>query len=184
MAGVEVLGAISSALQLAECVIKIINAFSEALDTVKSASKVLQGKSDQLIRLKLAALAVQENRQLHTKLIQSHLEATIAKADVLHTVVKSTIVEHTEGSFQRRFWKAFRKAGEKALLEAFENLETEKISLLLCIQIASAETLSKIDRGMANIRETSNGSIVGVQEKNGGMHSGEVWHIDLQLEMI
>jgi len=162
----EAIGIIASASQLVEYSLKVVSAIAEALHTLKYAPETLQGKLEQVLRLKEAADAIRSNCHLHTELIHGHLEATIARAESLHTIILSVTLDYTTGSFQRRLWKAILKKGEKTLLRAFDNLEREKLSLLLCIQIASAETMGNIGQSVGLLSLSKESEKVALAEKS------------------
>jgi len=144
----EALGVIASAMQLVEYSLKVVSALSEAFEKVRTASTIFNGKIDQVFRLIQAADTVRQNAQLHTPIIATQLQATITEANSLHSTLLEITFQYTRGSFQKRYWKAITKKGEKSLLEAFERLDREKASLLLCIQISGFDIMSEISKSL------------------------------------
>ena len=145
----EVLSVLAGVAQLMEYASKLFSALLKAFQTVKYGAKLLKAQSQQVTRLIDTVVALRQNEQLHTPLIAQQLQVIVTEADALLAVLHAATLACTSGPLQRRFWTALRNRHEESILQAFKRLEEEKAALLLCINLASAETLSSLYQSMS-----------------------------------
>ena len=145
----EVLSVLAGVAQLMEYAPKLFSALLKAFQTVKYGAKLLKARSQQVTRLIDTVVALRQNEQLHTPLIAQQLQVIVTEADALLAVLHAATLACTSGPLQRRFWTALRNRHEESILQAFKRLEEEKAALLLCINLASAETLSSLYQSMS-----------------------------------
>jgi hypothetical protein len=138
MAGVEVLGALAIAAQLAQQGLQIVSFISDLCSKVRDAPDSIRKQSLQVEQLIDIARLVKHNPSLQTDLVASILRNCVNEAEKLREILAQVSTAAGDGTV-RKFWKALDGlAEEKRILELFANLEREKSSLTLCIETISS----------------------------------------------
>lgn len=145
MAGLEVLGVIASALQVADIGLKILNSLLEIMDRFKGYNEQLNSHIIQVRQLTEAANLISETPGLQTPAIHSHLQSTLVEAAGLNLTLEK-LAAKSSTSAGRRYWEIAVKGGfrEREILERLGGLEQRKTALILCITVAHSETLAGI----------------------------------------
>jgi hypothetical protein len=146
MSGLEALGALASAAQVAAYMVKVAAFLSDVFEKLKHAPERIRQHAHQIERLIDITLHIKENSSLHTQLIFAQLDSTIAQAYSLQALLGKLLSQYTQSSFRRRFWKALEGRKEKQLLVALQNLEREKTGLSLCLTASQTEFLHNVGR--------------------------------------
>jgi hypothetical protein len=134
MAGVEVLGALAAASQLAEQSLNIAIFISKLYSKVRDAPESIRKQSVQLEQLIDIAKLIEHNPLLQTDLMGSILRNCVSEAEELQEILANISTAAGDGKI-RELWKALDGvAKEKRILALFANLEREKSSLALCIK--------------------------------------------------
>ena len=134
MAGVEVLGALAAASQLAEQSLKIAIFVSDLYSKVRDALESIRKHSAQLEQLTDIAKLIEHHPPLQTDLVGSILRSCVGEAEKLQEILANISTAAGDGKV-RKFWRALGQvAEEKRILALFANLEREKSSLVLCIE--------------------------------------------------
>jgi hypothetical protein len=129
MAGLEVLGALASAVQLVDACVKVTAFISDLND----APEKIRTRIPQIQRLIEIATLIQHNSSLQTPLIGSVLAKCLDDANSLLDILKKLDIEVTTGKFVK-YWKALVSVTkEKQILGICQRLEEGKSSLALCI---------------------------------------------------
>jgi hypothetical protein len=138
MAGVEVLGALAAASQLAEQSLNIAIFISNLYSKVRDAPESIRKQSVQLEQLIDIAKLIEHNPPLQTDLVGSILRNCVSEAEKLQEILANISTATGDGKI-RELWKALDGvAKEKRILALFANLEREKSSLALCIETIDA----------------------------------------------
>jgi hypothetical protein len=134
MAGVEVLGALAAASQLAEKGVKITIFISDIYAKIRDAPESIRKQSVQVEQLIEVTRLVKDNPPLQTDLVGSILRNCVSEAEKLLGILEEITTAARDGR-ARKFWKALDGvAREKRILALLVNLEREKSSLALCIE--------------------------------------------------
>jgi hypothetical protein len=129
MSGLEVLGALASAVQLADACLKVAAFISDLRD----APKTIRTRIAQIERLTEIATLIQHNSSLQTPLVDSVLGTCLEDANNLLGILKKLDTDTSVGKVVK-YWKTLGGVTkEKRILGIFERLEERKSSLLLCV---------------------------------------------------
>ena len=136
MSGVEVLGALASAAQLAYYVIQANSVIIEQVKRLRNASVKFQQHADTATQLIAFARVVQSNQWLQTESMAALLQAILGRAEDVRKLLPR--VQHYDKtarlSFVTSYWKAFQTLRkEERILAIFAGLEEQKSALVLCI---------------------------------------------------
>ena len=138
MAGVEVLGALAAASQLAEQGLKIAIFISDLYSKVRDAPESIRKQSVQVEQLINIAKLIEHNPSLQIDSVGSILRNCIGEAEKLKEILGNISTAAGDGK-TRKLWKALDGvAKEKRILALFANLEREKSSLALSIETIDA----------------------------------------------
>lgn len=156
MSGLEVLGAIASAAQLATYVVKAAIFLSDIHERLKSAPGRIAQHAHQIARLVEVVLYIKDNELIYTKLVFAQLEHTIEEASNLRKLLIKVLGQYTSPSIRKKYWNLLKGKNEVQILCALENLEREKTGLTLCLAAAQTELLYDVKREVR--REETNTS--------------------------
>ena len=151
----EAIGALASISQLLEYGIKITSSVTEACKRIKGAKNRLQYYNSQIQQLTDIALLIQGNEQFQIPVVCAQVDSTVIQAKSLLYTIQIATADYTEGSRNKRYWKAVRATKESQISAGFERLEQEKGALILCISVMQASAISDISSNV----ETMNGNI-------------------------
>jgi len=144
MSGIEVIGLLASAAQLAFYTINISDLVSEIYHRVQNAPKRIQEHIQQIGQLISTARLIEKHELLQTDNINAHIISTLHQAKLLSATLDKVKGEYLQRSPLRRYWKLIKGGTEREILANFERLEKEKSSLLLCISIVHTDLLGNI----------------------------------------
>jgi len=133
MSGLEVLGAVASAVQLATLSHQLITSISTLCTQLKDTPINLKQRISQIESLIEVTKLIECSPQLQTVEIASVVRRCIVDAEALIEVLKGLRVRQRDG-LVGRYWKAvggLKKEGK--ILAVFGSLEREKSALVLCI---------------------------------------------------
>ncbi|CZR68475.1 uncharacterized protein PAC_18374 [Phialocephala subalpina] len=151
MSGIEliaVLGVAASAAQLIDYSLRVIGTISEIYSRVEDAPKRVVRYTAQINQIIAASKAIEEYQDLHTLLVDTQLQNTLAEIKHLHKALGAIHRDYTTGSSRKRVWKAIVGSNEKRILTSFERLEKEKTALILCITVNHTKKLQTIGAGV------------------------------------
>lgn len=138
MAGVEVLGALAAASQLAEQGLKIVIFISDLYSKVRDAPESIRKQSVQVEQLINIAKLIEHNPSLQIDSVGSILRNCTGEAEKLKEMLENISTAAGDGK-AKKLWKVLDGvAKEKRILALFANLEREKSSLALCIETIDA----------------------------------------------
>ncbi|CZR57987.1 uncharacterized protein PAC_07877 [Phialocephala subalpina] len=144
MSGLEVVGALSGAAQLADAGVQIIKLISNFYSQIRKAPESLQKRSGQIELLIDIAHLIQETPPLQTNLISSLLHNCIQDAHELRDILEKLTAAATANKLEK-YWKALGGVhNEKCILTICDKLEQEKNALTLCISSIDLELLHNI----------------------------------------
>lgn len=144
MSGVEVIGLLAGASQLALYALNISTSISEIYCRVQSAPKRIREHIVQIKQLTATARLIEKHESLQTENIYAHITSTLDQAKLLSDTLDYVKREYGSGTYLERYWKRLRGAGEKKILTNFERLEKEKSALLLSISLVHTDLLEDI----------------------------------------
>jgi len=150
MSGMEILGALASAAQLAEFGIKITAVLFEILERLQEYPARLRAHIEQVRQLVETAELISKHPVLHNQEVQSHLKSTLLVASELQTALEQLAEKYFGKPAGRRFWKIVLKGAvqEKQIESRFESLERQKSALIFCITVVHAGALASIQGGV------------------------------------
>ncbi|KAL6713117.1 hypothetical protein ACLMJK_009238 [Lecanora helva] len=144
MSGIEVVGLLASASQLAAYIVKISRSVFEIYCRVQNAPKRIQEHTEQIEQLIATARLIQKYRQLHTNNVNAHTVCTLKQARLLHEILVKVKEEYGCETSLKRHWRRLKGTCEKEILAGFERLEKEKSALLLSISLIHTDLLLEI----------------------------------------
>src|SRR5690348_3564649 len=104
MAGLEILGAVASAVQLADMCLKIATCAVDLFSRVRDAPETIQKRFEEVKRLIEIARLIEHNPPLQTPLIASIVTRARADADQLLKILTKIDVQPTAGKVVK-YWK-------------------------------------------------------------------------------
>ncbi len=129
----EVLGAVASAVQLADTCLKIATCAVDLFSRIRDAPETIRKRIvavDQLVEI---ARLIEHNPSLQTPLIASVLARARAEADQLFEILKKIDAQPTPGKMVK-YWKALEGVTkEKRIVAICDRLQEIKASLTLNI---------------------------------------------------
>ncbi|KAK4696133.1 hypothetical protein P7C71_g1739, partial [Lecanoromycetidae sp. Uapishka_2] len=157
MSGLEVLGALAAASQLAEQGLKITTTIYDIYRKVRDAPESIRKQTVQVEQLIDIAKLIKGTASLQTDLVASVLrDCTTDAHKVLHSLQQ--IAPGSELHAPKKLWKAL--AGitkEKNILEHLTKLEQGKSSLALCIATIDNSLLKSIHLEMVTVQTAVDG---------------------------
>jgi hypothetical protein len=133
MSGVEILGAVASAVQLADTCMKIAICAIDLFSRVRDAPETIRKRIVAVEQLVEIARLIQHNPSLQTSLIASVLNRARADADQLFEILTKIDAQLTAGKVVK-YWKALEGVTkEKRILAMCDRLQENKASLTLYI---------------------------------------------------
>jgi len=136
MTGIEVLGAMASAAQIAFYVIQTSSLIIEQFKRLRNAPIKFQQHSETATQLIGIARVVQSNQWLQTESMASLLKGILGKVEEVHKLLPK-VQKHDKAArpgFVITYWKAYRSLRkEERILAIFAGLEEQKSTLALCI---------------------------------------------------
>ena len=133
MSGLEIFGALASAIQLADACLQITAFISNLYSKVREAPETIRTRIAQIEQLIEIAKLVEHNTALQTPLIGSVLKRCLEDAGSLLEILKKLDSDASAGRAVK-YWKALGGVTkEKRILAICERLEERKSSLALCI---------------------------------------------------
>jgi hypothetical protein len=133
MSGLEILGALASAVQLADTCLKITISASELFTRVRGAPETIRTRIAQIEQLIEIARLIEHNSALQTPLIGSVLDRCREDTNNLLGILKKLDTEATARKVVKYWTALLGVTKEKKILGIFERLEERKSSLILCI---------------------------------------------------
>ncbi len=133
MSGVEVVGALAAASQLAEQILKAVAFISDLYVKVRDAPESIRKQAVQVEQLIDIARLIEHNPSLQTGAIASILQSCQSEARNLLDILCKILVAAQDGKV-KQLWKAIdRITKEKKILGCLRKLEQEKSALALFI---------------------------------------------------
>ena len=134
MSGLEVLGAVAAAVQLAECSLKIARLISELRSQVRDAPTSLSRRLSQVQHLTEIARLIETSPALQTKLIETLLESCLRDAASLEGIFERMVAKWSQGGKAAKYWRAIGDMNkEKQIAALCDRLEEGKSAITLCI---------------------------------------------------
>jgi hypothetical protein len=133
VSGLEALGAVAAASQLAEQGLKIISMISELYIKIRDAPESMRKDALQIQQLVDIAGLIEKTTSLQTAMVDSILRVCVAEATEVKRILDKACVAVGEG-YVKKLWRAvFGLTKEKTILAHFAKLEQGKSTLALCI---------------------------------------------------
>lgn len=147
MSGIETIGIIASASQLAAYGIRIVSCLSQLYKEVSVMPHKIRDHIKQIEKLVETTILIQEHDSLRSPAIHSHLHTTLNEAVSLYNILTKIASKFAERSFWA-FWTFLKSVGEKDILNRLSNLEREKSALRLCISLIHTDLLLNIQSSL------------------------------------
>lgn len=133
MSGLEVLGAISGALQLVDAGLRTVKLLHRLCSTLHDTPTSIKRRATQIEHLIQVARVIEQNPSLQTTLINSLLVDCVAKAKHLQSILDHLTASLSSGKIER-YWKAIGGVlKEKKISELCNSLGENKSAIVLCI---------------------------------------------------
>lgn len=152
MSGVEIVGLLASASQLALYSIKITNSISEIYRRFQDAPRRIQQHLEHITQIADTAQLIQQHHSLQTINIDKQVRTTLNQAKKVSAILDQITSDHAHGSV-RNYWKILKGKREKEILGNLDQLEKEKSSLLLSISLVHTDLLGNIQGGVGKLAE-------------------------------
>ncbi|KAF4151741.1 hypothetical protein CNMCM6069_003174 [Aspergillus lentulus] len=147
MSGVEILGAIAAAAQLAELAINIVS----KIEKVRHVRQEYGKFSLQVNHLFATAQLIRNCPALQTDEVRIHLSDTVSEAEALLSVLNTATQQFAVKSFARKYWGVIKRQDQRVILFHFENLQKHKTALILCISAINSTQLSTLQEGIEKL---------------------------------
>ncbi|KAI9806988.1 MAG: hypothetical protein M1833_002646 [Piccolia ochrophora] len=147
MSGLEIVGVLASAAQLANYCVKITISITELYRSVREAPKRIKPRENQIRQLIHTTEQIKQHRVLQTAVVQCHIHATLVEATALYEILDQTARQYSRGAI-RRYWKVLSASKERLIDESFDKIEREKSALTLCITTIHTSLLCSIQGGV------------------------------------
>jgi hypothetical protein len=131
--GLDVLGAVAAASQLAEQCLKIISLISELYIKIRDAPESMRKDAVQIQQLVDITRLIEKTTSLQTALVDSILRVCVTEATEVIRILNKACVAVGEGHVKKLWRAAFGLTKERAILAHFAKLEQGKSTLALCI---------------------------------------------------
>ena len=134
MSGIEVVGVLAAASQLAEQALKVTGAIYDLYKRVRDAPESIRQQSIQLEQLIDIAKLIERSPSLHMDQVSSILSSCSNEANDLLDILRK-VTPARENYKPDRIWKALAAVSkEKRINACFAKLEQGKSTLALCIE--------------------------------------------------
>ena len=135
MSGIEALGAVASAAQLAFYLFETSSVISKQFKRFRNVSKRLQQHTETVNHLLQVAEQVQSNQWLQTPAIALLLGVVLKHADYAQSMLSNLGTKSSENPrLKLNYWRAYKDTKkEEEVLQVFASLEEHKSALALCI---------------------------------------------------
>ena len=143
MSGIEAIGILASATQLATYSIKIVLHLDEVFAAFQNTSTQTRGHLKQVQELIQTTTLIEQYESLWSPAVLCQLQATLSEAKILHDLLRALTSKHSQNSF-RKYWSILSGVAEKQILSGFENLERRKSTLCMCINTVHTDLLLSI----------------------------------------
>ena len=131
--GLEALGTVAAASQLAEQGLKVISMISELYIKIRDAPESMRKDAVQLQQLVDIAELIKQSNSLQTAVVDFVLRVCVAEATEVKRILDKACIAVGEG-YVKKLWRAvIGLTKEKAILAHFARLEQGKSTLMLCI---------------------------------------------------
>ena len=143
MSGVEALGIVASATQLAAYSIKIALQLNDIYTEVLLTPVRTREHLNQVKELIEITQTIEQHQSLRSPVIHCQLRSTLLQAKSLSNTLRDRAIKYTESPVLR-YWALFKGTDEKVILTGLNKLEREKSTLRLCIGIVHTDLLRDI----------------------------------------
>ena len=134
MSGLEVLGAVAAAVQLAECGLKIARLITQLRSQVHDAPASLSRRLLQVQHLTEIARLIESSPALQTTLIERLLESCLRDAAELEALFERMVSKSSSHGKIAKYWKAVGDMNKEKQISALcDRLEEGKSAITLCI---------------------------------------------------
>jgi hypothetical protein len=150
MSGVEVIGAISSVAQLVDVCFRVIQSLSDLLSTVRRIPEAMKQRQANVEQLQEILRMIRDCPVLQTANIGQVLERIATKLQNLRGILQKLINTSDKGI--KKYCRAlFGAVQEKRIISVFNELESDKTMLILCIVNVDSSLLHLIDSKFSGI---------------------------------
>jgi hypothetical protein len=150
MSGVEVIGAISSVAQLVDVCFRVIQSLSDLLSTVRRIPEVMKQRQANVEQLQEILRMIRDCPVLQTANIGQVLESIATKLQNLRRILQKLINTSDKG-IKKHCRALFGAVQEKKIISTFNELESDKTMLILCIVNVDSSLLHLIDSKFSGI---------------------------------
>ena len=153
MSGVETLGCIASATQLAAYGIKIVLHLSEIYAEIRGAPRRTKEQISQVRELIEIVTLIEQHRSLQSPALCKQLQTTLDEARSLYDNLKdlaNLATKYTTNPLWR-YWAITKGASTKGIQIGLEKLDRHKSTLKLCVSLVHTDLLTNIEGGIRSI---------------------------------
>lgn len=147
MSGIETLGVLASATQLAAYGIKIVLHLDEVCSALQNTSSRTKGHLKQVQELIQTTTLIERHESLWSPAIHRQLQATLLEAQVLYNLLQELVNKYTR-NLVWKYWSILNGLAEKEVLISLDKLEREKSTLRLCIGAVNTDLLLNIQESI------------------------------------
>jgi hypothetical protein len=154
MSGVEVIGAISGVAQLVDVCFRVIQSLFDLLSTVRRIPEVMKQRQANVELLQEILRMIRDCPVLQTANIGQVLERIATKLQNLRGILQKLINTSDKGTkkyCRALFGALFGALQEKRIISVFNELESDKTMLILCIVNVDSSLLHLMDSKFSGI---------------------------------
>jgi hypothetical protein len=150
MSGIEVIGAIASVVQLVDVCFRVTKSLFDLLSTVRRIPEVMKQRQANVEQLQEILRMIRDCPVLQTANIGQVLGSIATKLQNLRGILEKLI--NTSGKGTKKHCRAlFGAVKEKRIISIFNELESDKTMLILCIVNVDSSLLHLIDSKFSGI---------------------------------
>ncbi|KAF8847348.1 hypothetical protein BDZ45DRAFT_781511 [Acephala macrosclerotiorum] len=150
MSGVEILGVLASAGQVAEYGLYFIALLSTTYQKIKNAPGAIEQHTKQINQLLSITESIQQTSCQQDPIVFTHINSIHLEAKELAAILNRTSEQYSRKSVSA-YWQVIKGSKEKQIVAIFEKLEKAKSGLTLCLASHNADSLRIIQNSVKRI---------------------------------
>lgn len=177
--GVEVFGVVAAAVQLVDVGARVLDALSNLYHRIRDQPEKLCERRQNIVQIVEITKTIEASPALHTETIQAVLDASIADARQLFSLLEPLIVTEADTKTVRCWKTVCGLKQEHGILNVLDRLEERRTALILCIGVVNSGLISAVDQNIQDLTSSSQqsfGQIPCIRET--------VEHITTQMDFL
>jgi hypothetical protein len=155
MSGLEILGAVASAAQLADLCFKVLKSISCLYRDIKAIPRDIDNSITRISQLSEVAQLVSNTPSLHSPVITAVVHEALADIEALLSVLEETSHAKSSHFIKQQWHNVSHILQEPVVRKLLDRLESTKVTLSLCIDTVNSQALHSIGIEVRHIRDGS-----------------------------